>query len=223
MDFFDGLPLPLRLLFGYLPMVLSLALHEYGHAASATALGDPTPREQGRLTLNPLAHIDLVGTVLLPIALIAMNQPVFGWAKPVGVSPYRFTRSLRMSTGLMLTAAAGPAMNLLIALASAVVLHSVARGSSPLVVLAAGQMMALNILLFLFNLLPVPPLDGSRVLGGLLPNPLRRLYGAAEGLSPLLLGLLFFTGLGGRLLSGPGHWLAGVVDAFGRALAVGPA
>ena len=152
-----------------------------------------------------------------------LHQPVFGWAKPVAVSPYRFTRSLRLSTGLMLTAAAGPAMNLVLALASAVVMHSTGPGASPVVVLVASQMMALNILLCLFNLLPVPPLDGSRVLGGLLPGPMRRLYGAVEGLAPLLLGLLFFTGLGGRLLSGPGLWLGGIVDAFGRALAFGPA
>ncbi|MFM2152789.1 MAG: hypothetical protein RL199_1224 [Pseudomonadota bacterium] len=223
MNFYDGLPLPYRLLFAYVPMVLSLAVHEYGHAASATLLGDPTPREQGRLTLNPLVHVDLVGTVLLPIALIALHQPVFGWARPVSVSPYRFTRSVRLSTGLMLTAAAGPAMNLVLALVSAVVLHSAGPASSPFIAAAAGQMMALNILLCLFNLLPVPPLDGSRVLAGLLPGATRRLYDALEGLFPVLLGLLFFTGLGGRLLAAPGMWLARLVDACGRALSFGPA
>jgi len=228
MDLFDGFSFPVRVLFGFVPMVCSLALHEFGHAASAVALGDDTPRAQGRLTLNPLAHIDLVGTVLLPLALIALHQPVFGWAKPVVISPYRFTRSIRMSTGLMLTAAAGPAMNLLLALGASVVLHALGPGrgaSTATLLVAAGatQLLALNILLCLFNLIPLPPLDGSRVLGGLLPRPFARLYGRLEGLSPLFLGLLFFTGLGGQLLAGPSLWLAGLLDDAGRLLTLGPA
>src|SRR4051794_13897918 len=95
----------------FIPVVVSLSFHEWGHAAAATALGDRTPREQGRLTLNPVAHLDWFGSVVLPLALISMGLSAFGWAKPVEFSPRQFTRKVRLRTAIVLTSAAGPAVN----------------------------------------------------------------------------------------------------------------
>jgi Zn-dependent protease len=193
--------------------VFSLAIHEYGHAASAVALGDQTPREQGRLTLNPVAHMDWTGTVLLPLALIFAGLPVFGWAKPVEITPYRFTRKVRMRTGLMFTAAAGPFMNLLLAALSSLVFvyfhnHYGDRAGWPGGARAYEVLIAfinVNVSLCLFNLIPVPPLDGSRVVGGLLPNAARGAWTQFEKWGPyLLLPLVYF---GGNLLAAPRGWL----------------
>lgn len=192
------------------PMVFSLALHEWGHAASAVALGDPTPRDQGRLTLNPAAHIDPIGTLFLPIALIVMGAPVFGWAKPVMVNPIRFSRRIEMRTGMMLTAAAGPAMNLLLAAAAALVLAwGQAQGWSPdaKTLYLARAFLGVNVMLCLFNLLPVPPLDGSRVLGGLLPSGVRAGYLQLERFAPAFIGLLLVTPLSGVLIRTPADTL----------------
>jgi Zn-dependent protease len=187
-----------------IPMILSLALHEWGHAAAAVALGDETPREQGRFTLNPVAHMDWLGTVLLPLLLALSNIPVFGWARPVQFTPRRFTRRVSMSTGVMLTAAAGPAMNLLIAIAAAGFVAAAGHLGLQLEQkynLLATKIVFMNVTLFLLNLLPFPPLDGSRVLLGLLPNSLRDSYGSLERYSAVFLAALLLVG--GRLITLP--------------------
>ena len=157
-----------------IPLWLSLSVHECAHAAAARWLGDDTAERLGRLTLNPLAHIDPVGTVLLPL----MGVP-FGWARPVPVNPLQFRRNFSMRTGMMITAAAGPLSNVVMALLSIVLMAVLIRfrpeavgPDSP----AGGllqTMIFLNVILAAFNTLPVPPLDGSRIVDGLLPQRLR--------------------------------------------------
>lgn len=190
-------------------MLLSLSVHEYAHAVAAYALGDRTAQEQGRLTLNPLSHIDLIGTVLLPIYLIAtMNGRIFfGWAKPVPYDPRRFTRRIDRRQGTMLVAAAGPASNLLLAFLITSALGLMIRFGVALKMESAwtqlaSSMISINVGLAIFNLLPLGPLDGAKVLCGLLPAEWAyRFEQISERYSFLAMLLLLF--IGSRLVSGP--------------------
>ncbi len=206
----------LRIVFVLIPMILALTVHEYSHALVAAWLGDDTAERMGRKTLNPISHIDPIGTLLIPMVGIASGVPFFGWAKPVPVSPVQFTRRLRMKTGMLLTAVAGPASNLLFALVMAILLGfigpsaiaDIAAGvtnAHVAIVRLAGWTLVINVGLFVFNLLPIPPLDGSKVLAGLLPD--RYMY-ILEFLSKysfmLFIGLLL---LGGRFIGTPIFWI----------------
>jgi Zn-dependent protease len=200
-----------------IPLILSLTVHEFAHAWSAWHLGDDTASRAGRLTLNPLAHIDLIGTVLLPL----LGVP-FGWAKPVPVNPSRFRPGVRMTTGMALTAAAGPVSNLLLALLMTVLLALLGRYAPEMVARGGGVtelvviMIQLNVNLALFNLLPIPPLDGSRIVDGFMPRGLRPLWERVMVLSPfLLLAVLFFAG---RLIAGPSSFVLGLLDRLITAL-----
>ena len=151
-----------------LPLLLvSFAVHELAHAYVATRLGDPTAREEGRLTLNPLRHLDLWGTVVLVITFVGSGGSfLFGWAKPVTTNPSYFRDPQR---GMMLVGAAGPLANIAAALVSAVLVW-LTVGLSVFVAQALALAYLLNVLLAVFNLLPIPPLDGSRIVGGVLPR-----------------------------------------------------
>lgn len=158
----------------YLPVsILSLSVHEWAHAWSAYKLGDDTAARHGRLTLSPMAHIDPLGTIALPL----LGFPL-GWAKPVPVNPLRFRREVTMKAGMMVTAAAGPLSNLIIAVVCSVLLALLFRfnlthlGSRGVLVLL-DVLIRMNVGLAIFNLLPIPPLDGSRVADGLMPYRLR--------------------------------------------------
>lgn len=155
-----------------IPLLLSLTVHEWAHAWSAYKLGDDTAEREGRLTLNPLVHIDPLGTIILPLLGIP-----FGWAKPVPVNPARFRRDMPMRTGMMITAVAGPASNLIIALVCAVLFGLGMRfgvGEERMEAYSLLQTgMTLNVLLAVFNMLPIYPLDGSRVVDGLISHNLR--------------------------------------------------
>lgn len=155
-------------IFGILVLIFSVILHEVAHGYAANWLGDPTARLQGRLSLNPLRHIDPVGTILLPAILVITHSPIFiGYAKPVNVNPY----NLRGFYGEGLVAAAGPATNLFLAIIFGLAVRFMVSPDAGLAGLAAsplaiafGVIAFLNLMLGLFNLIPFPPLDGSKVL-----------------------------------------------------------
>lgn len=168
-------------------LVLSLTVHEWAHAAEARRLGDTTAEAQGRLSLDPLVHVDAIGTVLLPF----LGVP-FGWAKPVPVEPLRFRRDVSLRWGLLRAAAAGPLSNLALATLTGALwfgLNALSPGAALPTLLA--KFTQVNLALALFNLLPVPPLDGSRVVAGLLPEPWAGRYSRLGTIgSALLVGLL---------------------------------
>jgi len=203
------------------PMVLSLSVHEFAHALVADKLGDDTPRRQGRLTLSPLEHYDVFGTILVPVAAVLLGGFSFiGWARPVEVSPTAFSRRVSMRTGMALVAIAGPLSNLLLATLSVAALALIARvnpgmafaqdGRGALVYLLRA-MYVLNVGLFVFNLLPIPPLDGSRLLP-------RRLDGLQETLAPmsmmLLLLILYVDTLRSLLIERPVRVVGGGLEAL---------
>jgi Zn-dependent protease len=183
-----------------LPVIAAIVLHEVAHGFVADRLGDPTAKERGRLTLNPISHVDPFGTVALPAFLIFAGSPfVFGYAKPV---PVDFRRLRNPKRDMVWVAAAGPATNVVLAVASAVAFHLLmglySPGASPLALEGALRMLQasviVNIVLAVFNLLPILPLDGGRVLTGLLPLSLAIPYSRLEpfGLF-IVIGLLAFN------------------------------
>jgi Zn-dependent protease len=161
-------------------LLFSLTVHEMAHAWTADRLGDPTARLLGRVTLNPIAHIDPIGTILFPLIAIVTGVPILGWAKPVPVN----LRQLRIDRrDYMLVAAAGPASNIVMAVAAAAFVALVPVSPQVLgepnvsapVARFLTVMVRLNVLLAVFNMLPIPPLDGGNVLSGLLPRDAARL------------------------------------------------
>ena len=159
------------LLAGLVILFFSVILHEVAHGVAAERLGDPTARMMGRITLNPMAHIDPIGTILLPGLMILWNLifggvPIFGWAKPVPVNPANLNHPRH---DMMWVAAAGPSTNIIIALVLAGLYRLVASpGTLASVILFYG--VAINLFLTFFNLIPIPPLDGSRILARFLPE-----------------------------------------------------
>jgi Zn-dependent protease len=205
-------------LFQYIAFLFALSVHESAHAWMANRCGDPTARLLGRITLNPLAHIDPIGTVVMPLIGMFSGFPVIGWAKPTPVDPKNLKNPVRDD---ILTAVVGPISNFFLAVCTVVVMFFIAKssasgnflvkniasygpgfanlaGSSFLVpvTLFFYEAMLINVVLGVFNLIPVSPLDGSHVLRHFLPDPVRRIYDAAG-----IFGLLALVYLGGNLLS----------------------
>ncbi|MDR3558532.1 MAG: site-2 protease family protein [Candidatus Pacebacteria bacterium] len=154
---------PISLIFSIIILIMSVVLHELSHGYAAVALGDPTPRIQGRLTLNPLKHLDPVGSVIVPI-VTSLFGFTFGWAKPVQWNPYNLKNK---RTGEFLIAAAGPACNFLIAVIFGLLVRFAPFSVS--FVEISYYVVTINVVLAIFNLVPLPPLDGSHILFSLLP------------------------------------------------------
>jgi Zn-dependent protease len=187
-----------------IPLILSLTVHEWAHAYSAYRLGDDTAAREGRMTLNPISHIDPFGTILCPLLGIP-----FGWAKPVPVNPVRFNREISMRAGMMITAAAGPLSNLVLAVLCSVLAGLLGRFQvdSPALRELLYIFITINLGLFIFNFIPVPPLDGSRVAEGLMPYRLRPQWEQIQRYSwVLLLGIIY---LGRSIMAVPILWCWG--------------
>jgi Zn-dependent protease len=182
----------------FIVLIFSLTFHEAAHAVTADRLGDPTARLLGRVSLNPAVHVDPIGTILFPLISMFTGAPLIGWAKPVPVNPTRLGHQWKRK--FMLIAAAGPASNLVIAIVAAVILrvvpisgHLEAVTLSPLGVLLR-QLVGLNVLLAVFNMIPVPPLDGGNVVAGVLRGPLAEAYERLRPYGFLILYALILTG-----------------------------
>ncbi|HEY3927415.1 MAG TPA: site-2 protease family protein [Candidatus Koribacter sp.] len=210
---------PARIFFEAIAFLFAISLHESAHAWMANRCGDPTARMLGRITLNPLRHIDPVGTILLPIIALIANFPMFGWARPTPVTPRNFKNLVRDD---ILTSVAGPVSNFLAAFVAVILIKIIAftstagriafllstRGSfsgegilSPIMFLLY-MMMEINVLLAVFNLIPVPPLDGSHVLRHFLSPSVLRIY---DSVGMIALVVLVFFG---------GRWLMMLLSPF---------
>ncbi|MFC3174154.1 site-2 protease family protein [Novosphingobium bradum] len=222
-----------------MPLVLAIVFHEVAHGRVARHFGDPTALERGRLTLNPLRHVDPIGTIVLPGMLALAHLPVFGWARPVPVDARRLDNPRR---DMMLVAAAGPATNLALALVGAVLLGLLARpfagagvgegeagGLVGFLALNLINFVMINVFLALFNLLPIPPFDGSHIVEGLLPLRLARGYAKVRrlGFALVLVVLIVLPTLVrgfdpiGWLVRPPVEWLTGHYFALADAIAGG--
>lgn len=189
-----------------LPVIFAITLHEAAHGWAAEKLGDKTARMLGRVTLNPIKHIDPIGTLLVPAALLFLGGFIFGWAKAVPVSTRNFKRPER---DMAVVAIAGPAANLLMAVLWALVLKLgfILVGNQPEVgqflIYSGIAGLSINIILMLLNLLPIPPLDGSRLVSAVLPKPLAWQYNRLEPFGLFILLGLVVLGVVSWLLSGP--------------------
>ena len=183
----------------FIVLLFSLTIHEMAHAWTADRLGDPTARLLGRISLNPIVHADPLGTIVLPLVSLFTHAPLIGWAKPVPVTP-RYLRHPRRD--YILVAAAGPASNLVLSLFAATLLsilpispHTLGESNVSVPIAAIlSRLMALNVLLAVFNMIPIPPLDGGNVLGGLLPANLAVVFNKVRPYGFLLLYALVLSG-----------------------------
>jgi len=202
-----------------LPVLFAVTVHEVAHGWVANLRGDSTALMLGRLTLNPVKHIDIVGTVIVPISCLVLGGFVFGWAKPVPVS-WRNLKNPRRDAALV--AVAGPLSNLLMvflwAFVAKIGVMLVQQGFSNAVFLAymGNAGILINLMLMILNLLPIPPLDGSRVVSSLLPPHLARTYDAIEPYGLMILVALIFTNVLSMILNPPLEWMQiGILKLFG--------
>lgn len=201
----DNLSLGQRIIVWLLPVVFAITVHEVAHGMAAKKLGDNTAQALGRLTLNPLKHIDPIGTLLIPgLLLLTGTGFIFGWAKPVPVDGRNFKKPLH---DMAWVAIAGPASNLLMAIAWALIARIGIIANTEFVTAPLMHMgmagISINLVLCLLNLLPIPPLDGSRVLTGLLPLNLAIQYNQLERYGFIILLVLLYTGIINSILEYP--------------------
>jgi Zn-dependent protease len=188
-----------QIFISFIVLLFSLTLHELAHAFTADRLGDPTARLLGRISLNPMVHADPIGTIVFPLLAMVTGAPLIGWAKPVPVNVRRLRHERR---DYVLVAAAGPCANLVLATGSALLLTLIPISPQTLqetnvsvpVAVILSQAIRLNVLLAVFNMIPIPPLDGGNVLGGLLPPGIARQFDALRPYGFLLLYALMLSG-----------------------------
>jgi Zn-dependent protease len=197
-------------------IMFSAVIHEVMHGVAADKLGDPTARYAGRLTLNPILHLDAFGSVILPLILALSSSPIFfGWAKPVPYNPFNLTRAPYW--GEAIVAFAGPLSNFAIALLSALIIR--ANMLSPEINSVLFIVVLVNVMLGIFNLIPIPPLDGSKILSAILPRGLRMQYDTLRaqleynpflGFGIVIIFILLFGGAFGSLVYTIAQFIAGV-------------
>jgi Zn-dependent protease len=187
-----------------LPVLFAITFHEVAHGWVANLLGDPTARMLGRLSLNPIKHIDPIGTVLVPITLLMLGGFIFGWAKPVPITRENLRHPKR---DMAVVAAAGPGANLIMALfwglmikLSTVVGDTLPWAAMPLFYMGLAGV-SINLVLMILNLLPIPPLDGGRIIAAFLPGPLEWKFSRIEPYGLIILVVLLAAGLLGRIMA----------------------
>jgi Zn-dependent protease len=194
-------------------LIFSLTVHETAHAWTADRLGDPTARLLGRISLNPAVHVDPIGTIVFPLIALLTRVPVLGWAKPVPVNITRLRGNWKRK--YMMIAAAGPASNLVLAVIASLVLRvlpattleATAEAALAPVILFLKNAVYLNVLLAVFNMVPVPPLDGGNVVAGLLRGPVAEMYDRLRPYGFMILYGLMFTGVLTTIISPPAQFL----------------
>ena len=188
---------PVQVFLAFTVLVISLSIHEAAHAWSADLFGDPTASTMGRVTLNPLVHIDPIGTVLFPLVAMVSGLPLIGWANPVPDTTRYLGANWRQK--FMVIAAAGPASNLVLACAAAALLHlgfaATGTGLDQSTSRLLSRVLSLNVVLAVFNMIPVPPLDGGNVLAGLLPAPAAAVLDRLKPYGFLILYALLLSGI----------------------------
>lgn len=192
------------ILFEFVVLLLSLTVHEAAHAWSADVLGDPTARRLGRVSLNPVVHIDPIGTLLFPLIAMITRVPILGWAKPVPVNPGNLHPN--WARKYMAIAAAGPASNLVLAILGAIGLHLIGFGGGSMPATAQvfeflKALVQINVLLAIFNMIPVPPLDGGNVLSGLLRGQAAHLFNNLRPYGMVILYGLLLSGILWRIVT----------------------
>lgn len=194
-----------------LPVIFAITVHEAAHGYAAKYFGDMTAHQEGRISLNPIKHIDLFGTIILPALTVALGGVLFGWAKPV---PVNFSRLRNPKKDMLWVAAAGPASNLVMAILWVLVIKF--ANVAPLIFVEPLMLMAeagviINVILMVLNLLPLPPLDGGRIAVSLLPTGLAQSFSKLERYGFIILIVLLLTGVLGKILT---PLVSGVTNAL---------
>jgi Zn-dependent protease len=207
----------MRVVIWAVPVLFSIVVHEVSHGWMAYRLGDDTAKRMGRLTLNPFPHIDPMGTVILPLIMIIMGGPVFGWAKPVPFNPYNFNRNVNIRNGTMWVALAGPGSNLILAFIFSfvfVAIHLFFSGLPSIIYFSISQLaqalIFINLVLASLNLIPIPPLDGSKILMRFLPPTYDRYFMMLERYGFFILIILLATGVFSRIILAPVKFFYGI-------------